>query len=137
MTEDERQIREFVEAWMTASMAGDLPAVLALMTDDVIFMTPGRPPFGKKEFAGILAGMRDVKMDGHADIQEIDVFGNRAFIRNKIEIRLTLSGQAPKSMTGYTMGVLRKEADGRWRLARDANLVTPESDKRRVPPAGT
>jgi ketosteroid isomerase-like protein len=24
------------------------------------------------------------------------------------------------------MSVLRKEADGRWRLARDANLVMPE-----------
>jgi ketosteroid isomerase-like protein len=29
-------------------------------------------------------------------------------------------------MSGYTLGVLRKEADGHWRLARDANLVTPE-----------
>jgi ketosteroid isomerase-like protein len=30
-------------------------------------------------------------------------------------------------MTGYTMGFLRKEADGHWRIARDANLVMPES----------
>jgi uncharacterized protein (TIGR02246 family) len=51
MNEDERQIRELVEACITANKAGDLPAVLALMTDDIIFMTPGRPPFGKKEFA--------------------------------------------------------------------------------------
>jgi ketosteroid isomerase-like protein len=29
-------------------------------------------------------------------------------------------------MSGYAMSVLRKEADGRWRIARDANLVTPE-----------
>jgi ketosteroid isomerase-like protein len=38
---------------------------------------------------------------------------------------LTLPGQEPKRMTGYTVGVLRKEADGYWRLARDANLVMP------------
>ena len=126
MTDDERQIRELVEAWMTASKAGDLPAVLALMTDDIIFMTPGRPPFGKKEFAETSARMRGVKMDGHANIQEIEVMGNRAFLRNHLQITLTLPGQAPKRMTGYTMGVLRKEADGHWRLARDANLVMPE-----------
>jgi ketosteroid isomerase-like protein len=30
---------------------GDVPALLALMTDDVVFVTPGRPPFGKAEFA--------------------------------------------------------------------------------------
>jgi uncharacterized protein (TIGR02246 family) len=125
MTEDERKIRDLVAAWMAASKAGDVPALLALMTDDVIFMTPGRPPFGKAEFA---AGGRtpDIDMDGRADIQEIEVFGNRAYLRNYIQITLTQPGQAPKRMSGYTLGVLRKEADGHWRLARDANLVTPE-----------
>jgi ketosteroid isomerase-like protein len=29
-------------------------------------------------------------------------------------------------MSGYAMTVLRKDADGRWRIARDANLVVPE-----------
>jgi uncharacterized protein (TIGR02246 family) len=97
------------------------------MTDDVIFMTPGQPPFGKKEFAANAARMRDVKMDGRADVQEIEVIGNRAFLRNHLQITLTQPGQAPKRMTGYTMGVLRKDADGHWRLARDANLVMPEA----------
>ena len=46
MTDDERQIRDLVESWMARSGAGDVEGVLALMTDDVIFMTPGRPPFG-------------------------------------------------------------------------------------------
>ena len=30
-------------------------------------------------------------------------------------------------MSGYAMSVLRKEADGRSRIARDANLVAPEA----------
>ena len=51
MTDDERQIRNLVESWMAASKAGDLPALLELMTDDVVFMVPGREPFGKAEFA--------------------------------------------------------------------------------------
>lgn len=126
MTDDERQIRELVAAWMTASKIGDLPAVLALMTDDVIFMTPGQQSFGKKEFAENSTRMREMKLDGHANIQEIEIWGNRAFLRNHLQITLTLPGQAPKRMSGYTMGILRKEADGRWRIARDANLVLPE-----------
>jgi len=28
--------------------------------------------------------------------------------------------------SGYTLTILRKEADGKWRLARDANLLTEE-----------
>jgi uncharacterized protein (TIGR02246 family) len=127
VTDDERQIRELVDAWMAASKAGDVAAVLALMTDDVIFMTPGQAPFGKKEYAANSERMRDVKMDGDADIQEIEVVGDRAYLRNHLTVTLTQQGQAPRRMSGYTLGVLRKEADGHWRLARDANLVMPEN----------
>jgi uncharacterized protein (TIGR02246 family) len=128
MTEDERKIRELVEAWMAASKAGDIPAMLALMTDDVIFMTPGRPPFGKKEFAADSEHMRDIEMDGRSEILEMEVLGDRAYLRNHIQITLTKPGEPPKHMSGYAMGILRKEADGQWRLARDANLVAPEGD---------
>ena len=126
MTDDERQIRELVETWMAATRAGDLSAVLALMTDDIVFMVPGKPPFGKTEFAANSAGMRDAKFEGRPEVEEIEIIGNRAFIRNHLQITITLPGQAPKRLSGYTMGVLRKETDGYWRLARDANLVMPE-----------
>jgi uncharacterized protein (TIGR02246 family) len=42
MTDDEAAIRQVVETWMVASRKGDLETVLALMTDDVVFMVPGR-----------------------------------------------------------------------------------------------
>jgi uncharacterized protein (TIGR02246 family) len=125
MNADERQIRELVETWMTASKAGDLAAVLDLMTDDVIFMTPGRAPFGKGEFAANGERMKDFTMEGRHDLQEIEILGKHAYIRNYLEITLTKAGDAPKRMSGHTMGILRKESDGRWRLARDANLVMP------------
>ena len=66
---------------MTASKAGDLAAVLDLMTDDVIFMTPGRAPFGKGEFAANGERMKDFTMEGHHDLQEIEILGKRACIR--------------------------------------------------------
>jgi uncharacterized protein (TIGR02246 family) len=125
MNADERQIRELVQTWMTASKAGDFAAVLDLMTEDVIFMTPGRPPFGKGEFAANGERMKDFTMEGHHDLQEIKILGEYAYIRNYLEITLTKGGDVPRRMSGYTMGILRKESDGRWRLARDANLVLP------------
>jgi len=44
MSADEQAIRDAVAAWMKASADGDLPRVLALMDDDVVFLGPGRPP---------------------------------------------------------------------------------------------
>jgi uncharacterized protein (TIGR02246 family) len=125
-SEDERQIRELVESWIAASNARDLPALIGMMTDDIVFMTPGRAPFGKAEFAADVERMKSVAIDARAEVQEIEVFGPRAYIRNHVRVELTSPGQAPKRVSGYAMSVLRKEADGRWRIARDANLVMPE-----------
>jgi uncharacterized protein (TIGR02246 family) len=124
--EDERQIRKLIESWIAASNARDLPALMDMMTDDVVFMTPGRAPFGKAEFAADVGRMKSVAIDARAQVQELEIFGPRAYVRNHIQVELTSPGQAPKRVSGYAMSVLRKEADGRWRIARDANLVMPE-----------
>lgn len=126
MSEDARQIRELVGSWIAASNKRDLAALMDMMTDDVVFMTPGRPPFGKAEFAADSERMKDVAVDARANVQEIEVFGARAYIRNHILVELISPDQPPRRMSGYAMSVLRKEADGRWRIARDANLVIPE-----------
>jgi uncharacterized protein (TIGR02246 family) len=124
--DDGRQIRQLVDSWIAASEAHDLPALMGMMTDDVVFMTPGRAPFGKAEFAADVERTKGVAIDARAELQEIEVFGPRAYVRNYIRVELTSPGQAPKRMSGDAMSVLRKEADGRWRIARDANLVMPE-----------
>jgi uncharacterized protein (TIGR02246 family) len=124
--EDERQIRKLIESWIAASNARDLPALMDMMTDDVVFMTPGRAPFGKAEFAADVGRMKSVTIDARAQVQELEIFGPRAYIRNHIQVELTSPGQAPKRVSGYAMSILRKGADGRWRIARDANLVMPE-----------
>jgi uncharacterized protein (TIGR02246 family) len=129
MTDDEGAIRTLIDTWMKASMAGDLATVLSLMADDVIFMVPGQKPFGKAEFAAMSAGMKNVAFQGKSDIQEIRVLGDWAYLRNFLEVTVTPPGGAkPMRRAGYTLTILRKEADGRWRLARDANLLAVEPD---------
>jgi uncharacterized protein (TIGR02246 family) len=126
MTEDERAIRDLVATWMAASQAGDLQTVLSLMTDDVIFMVPGREPFGKEAFATAAQGMKDVRMEGASDIRELRVFGDWAYLRNHLTVTMTPPGGRRVQRTGYTLTILRKQPDGRWLLARDANLLTEQ-----------
>jgi uncharacterized protein (TIGR02246 family) len=124
MNDDERAIHELVATWMEASQAGDIETVLSLMTDDVVFMVPGREPFGKEAFAAASQGIKGVRMEGTNDIRELNVLGDWAFLRNQIAITMTPPGCAPVRRAGYTLTILRKGTDGRWRLARDANLLT-------------
>lgn len=125
MSDDEKAIRDLVALWMTASEKGDIDTVLGLMSDDVVFMTPGREPFGKEAFRQQSGAMKDMKIKGKNEIHEIQVLGGWAYIRNHIEMTMTIPGQEPVRRKGYTLTLLRKEADGQWRLARDANLLTP------------
>lgn len=126
MSNDEISIRQVVETWMAASTSGDLARVLELMTDDVVFMVPGQEPFGKQAFSDASASMAGTKMEGASEIVEIQVLGDWAFIRNRIDMTATPPGGAAVRRSGYTLTLLRKEPDGKWRLARDANLMTPK-----------
>ena len=50
MGSDERAIREVHTTWIDAVNAGDLGRLLTLMADDVVFLNPGRAPFGRDGF---------------------------------------------------------------------------------------
>jgi uncharacterized protein (TIGR02246 family) len=111
---------------MEASRNGDVAGVLKLVTEDVIFMVPGQEPFGKQAFADMSRQMADVRVDGAAEIVELQVLGDWAFLRNRIDVTVTPPDGRGTRRSGYTLTLLRKETDGRWRLARDANLLAPE-----------
>lgn len=123
MSDDERAIRNLVDAWMTASTAGDANTVLGLMADDVVFMVPGQEPFGKDAFRATSEQMKDMRMSGSCDIREIKILGDWAYIRNYIEVTITPPGGNAMRRSGYTLSILRKQSDGKWLLWRDANLV--------------
>jgi len=125
MTEDERAIRDLIATWLDASKADDTAKVLSLMTDDVVFMVPGREPFGKEAFAAASQSQKDMLIEGIADIRELKVLGDWAYLRNHLRVTLTPGDGTPVTRSGYTLTILRKTA-GRWRLARDANLLTAE-----------
>jgi uncharacterized protein (TIGR02246 family) len=125
VTADEDAITAVVDQWMEATRRGDLDTILSLMTDDVVFMVPGSEPFGKARFAEMSRTMKDTKIDGTSRVIELKVMGNWAFVRNLITLTITPEGGNPLMRSGYTLTLLRKNGDGKWKLARDANLVGP------------
>ncbi len=124
MTDDERAIRNLVATWLEANRSGDIETVLGLMTDDVIFMVPGQEPFGKDAYRAAAEASKNVRLDGTSDIREINVLGDWAYLRNYPELTIPLPGGTSVRRAGYTLSILHKQPDGRWALARDANLMT-------------
>lgn len=124
MSNDERAIRDSVQRWMAASRAGDSETTLSLLTNDVIFMMPGQKPFGKKAFAARSAKMKNARITGSCAIQEIKVLGDWAWMRNRLRITVTPPGGRRGTHAGYTLTVLRRQSNGAWAIARDANVVT-------------
>src|SRR4030095_8784823 len=101
--------------------------VRGLLVDDGVFMFPGRELFGKEAFAAAAEKMKGVRIDGSSDIQEVKSFGNWAWMRNRLQITITAPDGKSLRRSGYTLTILRKNADGKWVIARDANLLTSES----------
>lgn len=126
MTTDEQQIRGLVEMWLSATAAGNVDAVLELMAPDAMFMMAGQPPMvGREAFARSLAKvLSDNVIQSVSDIQEIVVCGDLAYVRTKLAVTITSKhGKTPMIRNGDTMSILRRDADGRWRLTRDANML--------------
>ena len=125
---DEQLIRDLVATWMAATQAGDIDTVLGLMTDDVVFLVAGQPPFGKREFAAAMRappGSKLAQINGRSDIQEIIVSGDLACMWTKLSVEVTPPGGGESTRrAGHTLTILRR-VNGRWLLARDANLLVP------------
>jgi uncharacterized protein (TIGR02246 family) len=68
--------------------------------------------------------MKGVRFEGASDVHEIKVLGDWAYLRNYLSVTVTPPGGEPMRRAGYTLTILRKGPNGKWLLARDANLVT-------------
>jgi len=128
MENNEQEIRRLVETWMAATKRGDIETVLDLITDDVVFLVAGQPAMiGKSTFAKAAeaqASHGPVQFDGTSEIEEITVLGEWAFMRTNLTVTITPPGGEAMIRAGHTLSILRKE-NGKWRLARDANLLSP------------
>jgi uncharacterized protein (TIGR02246 family) len=125
--QDEQQIRAVIDAWCEASSAGDLTAQFHLMTRDVVFLTSGRAPMRRDEFAAAFRAMIEIaSIKCRSRVQEITVSGDLALCWNLLEVSITpAEGGETRKHAGNVLTALRRGPDGQWRIWRDANLLTP------------
>jgi uncharacterized protein (TIGR02246 family) len=116
---------------MAATKAGDIEKILSLISDDAVFLIPGQPVMRKADFAEAAraqAGKDPPRFEGTSEIQEIKVLGDWAFMWTKLSVVVTASGGGPSvTRAGHTLSVLKKQ-NGKWVLARDANMLTQVPD---------
>ena len=142
MIPDERAIRELHSAWIDAVNAGDLARLLGLMADDVVFLNPGQAPIGRDGFAPVFsAAHRQARVDCVSELEDVVVVGEVAYTWARDSLAVTPhvpstgSGQAASTgsgqaggeamrLAGHRLTVYRKQADGRWLLARDAHTLS-------------
>jgi len=126
MQADEDAIRQLVATWLDASRAGDSTKVLNLMTDDVVFLTPGHPPMrGKAAFAASQASLISFDIQAKGEIEEIRILGDWAWMWTRLSVTMTpKNGGPPVERAGNTLSILTKRA-GAWMIARDANMLAP------------
>ncbi len=125
--QDEQEIRALIDAWCEASSAGDLIAQFHLMTRDVVFLTSGRAPMRRDEFAAGFRAMTEIaSIKCRSRVQEITVSGDLAVCWNLLEVSFTpIEGGQVRKHAGNVLTALRRGSDGQWRIWRDANLLTP------------
>lgn len=131
--DDEFAIRNLLETWHRATAAGDLARILPRMAEDVVYLQPGHPPMkGREAFAaGFRAGVERVRIESGGEIQELRVAGDWAYCWSHLRVTVTpREGGASTRRAGPVLSIFRKEPDGRWVLARDANMLTlgPENN---------
>jgi uncharacterized protein (TIGR02246 family) len=123
MNSDEQQIRDVVTTWLEASRRNDLDRVLELMDEDVVFLGAGRPPMrGKQAFAAASRAMEPGSIDGRADIQEVQVSGDLAYVWTQLTVHAKGADGTQRQMAGPVLSVLRRK-NGRWLFYRDANML--------------
>ena len=131
MSDDEQAIRDLIGTWHRATASGDLPRIMNLMAEDVVFLVAGQPPMrGRDAFAaGFKNALKHAHIESSSDIQEIHVNGDWAYVWNYLVVVMTTKdGKPPQHHTGNVLSVMRKQSDGTWLMFRDANLLAEDAE---------
>jgi uncharacterized protein (TIGR02246 family) len=126
MGSDERAIRQVHTTWIDAVNAGDLVRLLSLMSEDVVFLNPGRAPIGRDGFSsGFSTAHQQSRISCTSELDEVVVVGEVAFTlcRDSLSVTPRAGGEATE-LAVHRITIYRKQSDGRWLLSRDANTLT-------------
>ena len=132
MGPDERAVREVHSTWIEAVNAGNLARLLTLMADDVVFLNPGQVPIGRDGFPpGFSAAHQQARIHCISELTDVVVVGEVAYTRSRDSLSvIPIAGGEAMQLAGHRITVWRKQPDGSWFLARDANVLSPVEQMR-------
>lgn len=119
----EATARQAHEAYTTAINSNNLDSLLAMFTNDVVFLSPNEPAVvGKAAVrAWSEAYLKGFTIHWDKAVSDFTIAGDWAFERYSYkENDKPTGGGAPVTDTGKGLIVYHHDADGRWRVARDA-----------------
>jgi len=114
---DEVAVRQLHDEVIAALNALDVDKLLSLHTDNIILMEPDMPTIaGKVEVIQLFKKFQQQKLVYKLSytIDELEVFGQRAFVRGQVVKHITKNDQPPIMETGKFITLSQKQDDGRW-----------------------
>jgi ketosteroid isomerase-like protein len=111
------------DAYVTAINSNNLDTLLAVLTDDVVYLSAHEPVMvGKAAVRPWLeAYLKTYKTHWDKPVQEFVVSGEWAFERYSYTSTDTpIAGGDAVTDTGWGLVIYHHDADGKWRVARDA-----------------
>lgn len=115
---DVEALRAWYDKKTTTTNAGDVDGLKILFAEDVIFMPPGGPLFQGwetyREWA--VPYFHDYDIEENISYEEIEVWGDRAFMRTSYTMRSTpKEGGEPNTAKGKAVWLFERQGDGTWK----------------------
>jgi len=109
------------DAWLAALRSRDVDRLMELITDDIVVMHPnGRTDVGKAVVrADIERFLQEFAVDQKVVSDETVVSSDWAFDRGRVQTTLVpVGGGNPVQIASEVVTILRREANGAWKVAR-------------------
>ncbi len=132
-------VRELHRREIAATQAFDIETLLSLLTDDVVSLPPHQTPVvGKPAVRAMLESMREhsrnIEVLGYEqNWQQVHLEGDYAFEWGAFVSTIRRNGQETVRQTFNVLRVLRRQADGSWKIQRtiwnEGPAASAESNK--------
>jgi len=123
--DDLAAIRDLHEIDRRASLARDFETLRSILSDDAVVLAPGAPPLAGRRaidenFRQMVETLQEIEvLDYELDFEEVRVFGDYAYEWGRIRGTLRDPATGEERQNAFkVLRILRREADGRWRIYR-------------------
>jgi uncharacterized protein (TIGR02246 family) len=109
-----------VDDWCKAEKARDINAKLKLFTTDAVLMPPAEPNvIGQQAIHAWKERIWDgTEYECSGTVEEVQVFGDLGMVRGTFSGVFTTASGELQPISGKFLDIVRRQADGSWKIAR-------------------